>query len=240
DNRTHNRQAYVEVRVGDYLFDNTADVTPTSDVGPQSDEVYEPGAEVPVDDDPDALRGTLWLLTDSRYKAALATLNQRRGVRATTVVEDENLPSFAKLEGPPPHAIDSPHPLVVDRAAWERRLRLASAAMKKHSGVFDSAVRFQVTHEIRHLATSEGAGLITERTIYAVHVHGATRADDGINLEHAHSYYGAAESELPDDDALTATVERLGSDLDALKRAPVLDPYTGPAILMEEATGVLF
>lgn len=47
DNRTHNRQAYVEVRVGDYLFDNTADVTPTSDVGPQSDEVYEPGAEVP-------------------------------------------------------------------------------------------------------------------------------------------------------------------------------------------------
>src|SRR5262249_3902329 len=152
----------------------------------------------------------LWLLTDSRYKAALATLNQRRGVRATTVVEDENLPSFAKLDGPPPHVVDPPHPLVVDRAAWERRLRLASGVMKKHPDVFDSDVRFQVTHEIRHLATSEGARLITERTIYGVHVQAATRADDGINLEHAHSYYGSAESELPDDDALIAAVERLG------------------------------
>jgi TldD protein len=240
DNRTRNRQAYVEVRVGDYLFDNTADVTPTSDVGPQSDEVYEPGAEVAIDDDPDALRGTLWLLTDSRYKAALSTLNQRRGVRATTVVEDENLPSFAKPDGAPPRAIDPAHPLVVDRAAWEKRLRLASAAMKKHPDVFDSDVRFQVTREVRYLASSEGARLVTERTIYGLHIQGVTRANDGIVLDHAHSFYGAAESELPDDVALAAAVDRLGSDLDALKRAPVLDPYTGPAILMEEATGVLF
>jgi len=59
-------------------------------------------------------------------------------------------------------------------------------------------------------------------------------------LDHARSFYGASEAELPDDTQLAAAVERLGSDLDALKRAPVLDPYTGPAILMEEATGVLF
>src|SRR5215470_4086314 len=240
DNHAHNRQAYVEVRVGDYLFDNTADVTPTSDVGPQSDEVYEPGAEVAIDDDADALRGTLWLLSDSRYKAALSTLNQRRGVRATTVVEDENLPSFAKPEGSPPHVIDPPHAPVVDRAAWEKRLRLASAVMKKHPDVFESELRFQVTHEVRHLATSEGARLVTERTIYGLHIQGVTRANDGIVLDHARSFYGASEAELPDDVELAAAVERLGSDLDALKRAPILDPYTGPAILMEEATGVLF
>src|SRR5262249_33582708 len=217
DNRTHNRQAYVEVRVGDYLFDNTADVTPTSDVGPQSDEVYEPGAEVPVDDDPDAVRGTLWLLSDSRYKAALSTLNQRRGVRATTVVEDENLPSFAKIEVAP-RTIDPPRPLVVDRAAWARRLRAASAAMKRHPGVFDSDVRLQVTREIRHLVTSEGTRLVNERTIYGVHLQGVTRADDGIVLDHARSFYGAAEAELPDDAALVAAVDQLGADLDALKR----------------------
>lgn len=240
DNRTHNRQAYVEVRVGDYLFDNTADVTPTNDLQPMNDEVYEPGAEVPIDDDADALRGTLWLLTDSRYKAALSTLNQRRGVRATTVVEDETLPSFAKPVEPLPRAVDPPRPLVVDRAAWARRLRVASAVMKKHPGVFDSELRFQVTREIRHLVTSEGAHLITERMIYGVHLQGVTRANDGILLEHARSFYGASEDELPDEATLAASFDRLGTELDALKRAPVLDPYTGPAILMEEATGVLF
>lgn len=161
-------------------------------------------------------------------------------MRATTVVEDENLPSFAKPEGPPPHVVDPPRPLVVDRAAWEKRVRLASAVMKRHPDVFDSEVRFQVTREIRHLATSEGARLVTERTIYGLHLQGVTRANDGIVLDHAHSFYGAAEAELPDDVELAAAVERLGSDLEALKRAPILDPYTGPAILMEEATGVLF
>src|SRR6266567_4623273 len=50
-------------------------------------EIHEPQPEAPIDDDPAALRATLWLLTDTRYKAALSTLNQRRGVRATTVVE---------------------------------------------------------------------------------------------------------------------------------------------------------
>ncbi len=239
DNHTRNRQAYVEVRVGDYQFDNTSDVTPTNDLGPMNDEVYEPGAEVPIDDDAEALRGALWLLTDSKYKAALSTLNQRRGVRATTVVEDENLPAFARVDTAP-KAIDPPRPLVVDRAAWARRLRVASAIMKRHPDVFDSSVRFQVTREVRHLVTSEGARLVTERTIYGLHLQGVTRANDGIVLDHAKSFYGASEAELPDDAALAAAVERLGSDLDALKRAPVLDPYTGPAILMEEATGVLF
>ena len=61
---------------------------------------YEEGAELLDLVDADS-RGTLWLLTDSRYKAALSTLNQRRGVRATTVVEDESLPSFAKTDAPP-------------------------------------------------------------------------------------------------------------------------------------------
>jgi predicted Zn-dependent protease len=239
DSRNHNRQAYVEVRVGDYQFDNTADVTPTNDMSPVGEEVYEPGAEIAIDDDPDALRGTLWLLTDSRYKAALSTLNQRRGVRATTVVEDENLPSFARAEGAP-HVVDPPRPLVVDRAAWAQRLRVASALMKAHPDVFESDVRFQVTREVRHLVTSEGARLVTERTIYALHLQGVTRADDGLLLEHARSFYGRAETDLPDAAAIAAAVERLGADLDALRRAPVLSPYTGPAILMEEATGVLF
>jgi predicted Zn-dependent protease len=234
------RQAYVEVRVGDYQFDNTAGKTPQNEPAPAAgDELYEPAPEAPLDDDPTAIRGAFWLLTDTRYKAALAALNQRRGVRATTVVEDENLPSFARA-GAPQVAVDPARPLVVNREAWAERLRAASAAMMKHAEVFDSDVRFQVTREIRTVVTSEGTRLVNERTIYGVHLQGATRADDGLLLEHARSFYGGGEAELPTDARLTAEVDRLGAELEQLRRAPILDPYTGPAILMEEATGVLF
>ena len=237
--RNHARQAYVEVRVGSYQFDNTADASAAGDFNAGSEEIYEPAAEVSIDDDAEALRGQLWLLTDARYKGALADLNQKRGVRATTVVEDENLPSFAREPAPPPHT-DPAAPLEVDRDAWVRRLRSASAVMKRHPEVVDADVRFQATREIRTLVTSEGARLVTERTLYGLHIEAITRARDGILLDHGRSFYGASEAELPSGDKLDAEVDRVGAEIEALRGAPALDPYTGPAILLPEATGVLF
>jgi predicted Zn-dependent protease len=237
DDRNRSRQAYVEVRVGDYQFDNTADAG-DEEWNPALDELYEPTNEVPIDDDADAMRATLWLLTDTRYKAALAALHQKRGHRATKVVEDESLPSFAKA--PVVVHVDPATPLKVDRAAWQKRAREASAIFKKHEHIFDNAVRLQATREIRTIVNSEGSRIVTDRTIFAVHVSAISRADDGALLDHGRSWYGATETELPDRATLLAAVEQIARELDALRKAPVLDPYTGPAILMEEATGVLF
>ncbi len=237
--RNRTRQAFVEVRVGDYQFDNTADDRAAGEYNAAAEELYQPVEAMPIDDDADALRASLWLLTDARYKAGLAALNQKRGARATRLVEDETLPSFAREPVAPPH-VDPAAPLVVDRDAWAARLRAASAVMKQHPGVLDSDVRYQATREIRTYVSSEGARLVTERTLHGVHLQGVTRAADGVLLDHGRSFYGAAEGELPDDTRLRAEVARLAADLDALRVAPALDPYTGPAILLPEATGVLF
>ncbi len=236
--RNHARQAYVEVRVGDYQFDNTAGEKAAGEYNLAAEDLYEPGAELPIDDDPIALRGALWLLTDARYKAALAALHQKRGVRATHAVEDESLASFSKAA--PATYVAKAQPLVVDRDEWARRVRAASGVMRRHPAVLDSDLRFQVTREVRYLVNSEGARLITDRTIWGTHIQAVARADDGLMLEHGRSFYGASEAELPGADALVAQVEKVAAELEALRKAPTLDPYTGPAILMEEATGVLF
>jgi predicted Zn-dependent protease len=59
-------------------------------------------------------------------------------------------------------------------------------------------------------------------------------------LEHEKDFYGQAARELPDDAQLKQAIALLASELRALKEAPVIDPYTGPAVLMEEAAGVFF
>jgi predicted Zn-dependent protease len=46
--------------------------------------------------------------------------------------------------------------------------------------------------------------------------------------------------ELPSEEEATRQVRRLLDELKALRAAPVIDPYTGPALLMEEAAGVFF
>ena len=67
-----------------------------------------------------------------------------------------------------------------------------------------------------------------------------TRADDGQLLDDSRDYYGFREAELPSDDRLMKDAESLIQELLALRAAPAIDPYTGPAILEAEAAGVLF
>ena len=221
DNHVLGRQAYVEVRVGSYQFDNTADSQAGGEWAALNEELYQPDAEIPLDDDADALRGTLWLLTDARYKAALSALNQKRGTRATKVVEDEKLGSFARA--PTRIGTDPATKLSIDRAAWHQALRAASAVMKRHPDIFDSELRLQVTHETRYLVTSEGTQLIVERVIWGLHIQGVARAPDGVVLDHGRSFYGAAEGELPAFAGLPAEVERVAAELAQLRRAPALD-----------------
>src|SRR5258708_17070352 len=58
--------------------------------------------------------------------------------------------------------------------------------------------------------------------------------------ENSRDFYAAEEARVPGGEALWAHVDRLVGELLALRKAPVLEPYTGPALLAPEAAGVLF
>ena len=73
-----------------------------------------------------------------------------------------------------------------------------------------------------------------------MHVQAFTRADDGQLLEDGRDFYAPLESQLPSDVAMKKEVEVMVSELLALRSAPSIDPYTGPAILESDAAGVLF
>jgi predicted Zn-dependent protease len=234
---SHNRQAYAEVRVGDYNFDNTSsDREMQFDMGDV--DTWDPPTEAPLDDDPEALRGTLWLLTDAKYKKALAAYAKKRGKRAETISEDENLPSFSRE--PAARHVDAPTPFVWDEQSLAVRASKASALFKQYPDLFEGAVKISGDRVTRWFVNSEGTALQTERTIYAVHLSAATRAKDGMLLEHEKDFYGRTLDELPGDKVLADTVALLATELRALRDAPMIDPYTGPAILMEEAAGVFF
>jgi predicted Zn-dependent protease len=236
-NNSHARQASVEVRVGDYQLDNTSsDRELAFDMG--DNEQWDPPTDAPIDDDPQAIRATLWLLTDSKYKHALSAYAKKRGKRATTITEDENLPSFSREA--PAHHIDPVTAFNWDEGTLAERSRRASALFKQFPDLFDGGVKITGDHVTRWFVNSEGTAVTTERTIYSVHLNAATRAKDGMLLEHEKDFYGRTLEELPDDKQLVETITILANELHALREAPMVDPYTGPAILMEEAAGVFF
>jgi len=85
------RQGSVEVRVGDYHFDNTADDSTEKMFDLDDLDRYDPPVVTPLDNDLDSLRATMWLQTDAQYKKALSLLHKKRGNRVTRVVEDESV-----------------------------------------------------------------------------------------------------------------------------------------------------
>ncbi len=231
-----NRRLRVEVRVGDHHLDNIGKKTSAFDFS------WSPGYRAsrwgPIDDDPGALRNSFWLITDEAYKSALKAFLKVKS-RMVTEVEDKDFAGSFSDEKPQVY-IQPPVELGFETDRWERLARTASAHFEKHPDIFDSVVSIEGTKETRWLVTSEGTRLITERTLLHVSIQANTRAQDGMLLSNQVSIYAPAPERMPSQKQLMAKVDQVISDLEALRKAPVLEPYTGPAILDGEATGVLF
>jgi predicted Zn-dependent protease len=119
-------------------------------------------------------------------------------------------------------------------------VREATALFRAHPAVFDSSVKVIAEKQIRWFASTEGTQLVTEQAIYGLHVAAVARAPDGQLLEDGRDFYVHAEAELPSPAAVQDAVRKVIAELEALRAAPAIDPYTGPAILEAEASGVLF
>src|SRR5437660_6785363 len=236
DRHRRDKRLQVDVRVGSYQFDNTG--SPEMFEFEGSDSGYSAGREAPIDDDPAALRNALWLLTDETYKKALSAFLKKKGKQVYRPDDPETPPSFSREESQV--AVDPPLPFAFDRAGWVRELREQTERLGAHPELFDSHVRVSVDHEEREFASTEGTRLVTERVIYALHVQAWARAPDGMLLENSRDFYGAKDSELPRGEELARRIDVMVAELLALRQAPVLDPYTGPALLEPEAAGVLF
>jgi TldD protein len=61
-----------------------------------------------------------------------------------------------------------------------------------------------------------------------------------MELPRYESYFSFTPEGLPDDATVLKDVNQMIADLEALRKAPVVDPYTGPAILSGRATAVFF
>jgi predicted Zn-dependent protease len=66
------------------------------------------------------------------------------------------------------------------------------------------------------------------------------KADDGMELPLHQTYMSFNATGLPDDTAVLKDVDSMIQTLLALRRAPLAEPYTGPAILSGRASAVFF
>lgn len=231
------RTVAADVRVGSYELDSSGSGEEVLVIG-EGQPTWIAPKDAPIDGDAAALRAVLWLQTDERYKEALAAYFKKRSREVYRRDDPGRAPSFSRE--PPVSRVEPPRPFPFDRERWRRVVRETTAAFRDQPHVFDAQVRVTAERQVRWLATTEGSRLVTERTLYAVHLVALTRAEDGQLLDGGRDFYAPTEAGLPSPAALAAAARAVAGELRALRAAPAIDPYTGPAILEPEATGVLF
>jgi TldD protein len=237
DGTWRDRQIYVDVRVGSYEFDNSMDQGLDFSFSSKGAS-YVTKKIAPLDDDPLALRSALWLITDEKYKAALFDYLKKRGENVYAVEDPKRPHSFSRAEANV--HMQKPIPFSFDGERWRKLARKLSESFNAHPEIFDGEVRITGDKVVRYFTSSEGTRLVTEESLYGVHVTAVTRADDGQLLDNSRDYYAPLESHLPADEVLFSETRKMIQELLALRRAPAIDPYTGPAILAPQAAGVLF
>jgi TldD protein len=237
DASRHERKLLVDVRVGTYDLDSSGRDEMSLFMGPEG-QTYFASKDAPLEDQPQALRNALWLVTDEKYKEALASYFKKKSKSVYRADEADRAPSFTREA--PQRRVEAPRPFSFDRARWRGEVQKLTGLFRDHPDIFDSSMKVTAEKQIRWFTSSEGAALVTEETLYGVHVQAVARAVDGQLLENSRDFYARNEAALPDPAKLDSEVRALIRELEALRTAPALDPYTGPAILMPEAAGVLF
>ena len=224
------RSVDVTMRVGSPDLDNTHGQSRASGMT---------SGVLPLGDDTDAAARVLWELTDREYKrAAPAYLNVKTN-KAVQAEEEDKSPDFS-TEAPSVHVGERLTDPPFDKNAWEAEIRRVSGAFRKHADVYYATVVLQVGVSNSRMVSSEGAQIETPSSTARLVMEAQTRADDGMDLLRVETFQAPAASGLPGEAELIAKADKMAADLAALRKAPVAEPYAGPALLSGRAAAVFF
>ena len=230
DTAVHRRQADVTMRVGTPALDNTHGQSRASGIV---------SGTLPFGDDQDAIARVLWELTDRAYKrAGPAFLNVKTGT-AVKAEEEDKSPDFSK-ESPVQHTGEALTIPAFDKAGWEGEIRRLSATFRKYPDVYFASIVLQVQSANERMVTSEGTAITSPSNSTRLVMEAQTRAEDGMDLLRVETFQAPSAAGLPSEKELTDKIEKMATDLNALRKAPVAEPYDGPALLSGRAAAVFF
>ena len=223
-----------QVRVGSYQLDNTHRV---GNDGPGFPGSF--GEPVPVDDDPAVLKRAMWRETESQYRAAAeAFIKVKTGKDVQVQTLEQGAPDFSQEK--PQVFSGARASYTLDRHPWEDKVRLYTHSFRSSALILNSIVTFSAQAQNQYHVTSEGTKLQFGQVRYRLELFIQGKAPDGMDLERYYNFDWTDPASAPDDKAVLAQCGVLQKELEALTKAPLADPYAGPAMLTGRAAAVFF
>ena len=235
-NQNHSRTFTPQVRVGTPELDNFK-------FNNQSRSGTQP---LPLTDaSTDAFRAAIWSQMLTAYERATSAYRDVQNRLRSQADNEDKAPCFTMLGDSAAESYYEPplsHPALTpaEQREWEERLCRISAVFRQWPQFGEAVANLQVENQRTHLVSTEGTAIVQNRISYRVFIQAQVKTDDGMEMPLNKTYYATSLDALPAEDVMIRDAEDVGRRLEALSKAPVADPFTGPALMSGEASGVFF
>lgn len=231
------RSINVQMRVGSASFDNTNFLSFGGFGRRGVTHVTEDGSKsTTYEDDYNTLRRDLWLASDAVYKKVVDDLSKKKAALQQRVRSDTTA-DFSSAK--PYTAIVAPAVMKFDRAAWEGMTKRLSAVLKKFPEIQYSEVNSGLIHEYFYFLDSDGSQHTRQMNRVWVEVKAKTQAPDGMPLSNFVAFYANIPTELPAEAEMVKQIETMARELIELRKASILDSYSGPILFERQAAAEL-
>jgi len=224
----HQRVVRVTVRVGDYKIDSST---------ARGDGSIQLAA---LDNDPLAMRSSLWEATDQAYKAALAAF-ARKQASLKQVQTPPQSDDFSKES--PLISLEKTVELDLKGSEWSKLVSTASGLYRtdpalrvgEHDVQYSTAI-FHGRAVNTYLVNSEGTIVRKGQAGYEESFAAGTQAADGMHLDRSYGSNGNSLGDLDTPETFKGHVTGLIASLAELRKAPLVEEeYHGPVLLSADA-----
>ena len=234
ENQDRSRYLDVDIRVGSPQLDNTHEIRGEFDFS----RYLQNPVRISLEDDEGTIRERLWLETERGFKEAQERYTKVLTNKAVKVEEEDLSQDFSEEKAEV--FLGEKARTQFDSLTWKEKLKKFSEVFKKYPEVYRSYVSLDVQSVNKYLVNSEGTKIQQGNNYIRLSLHCETKALDGMDLYRHESFDVDKMEDLPSDEKINQAIQVLLDELLALRKAPLVEPYTGPAILVNRASGVFF
>lgn len=225
--RQHVRVPRINVRVGNFDFDNTNYILSDVYGGSRYD-----AATLSLEDDYNAFRTTYWLATDRLYKTAAEAITKKRNA-LRDIANTEQTADFS-----PSKTLQLLRPagqLSLSEDNWTNLIKRLSERFAKYPDVDYSSIQFRAVSATTRFVNTEGSVIRVPEQYAHLQIRASARAADGSQLWNSGFLNVVNPSQMPKEEALAKLANQVAEETQALAKAPLAEEYSGPVLFEDEA-----
>lgn len=230
--------ADIDARAGSRELDNTRKLK-SLDYGQRNPNILVNGY-MPS---PKQIRNMLWILTEDAVTSAQEDYLKVKTNALTSSQREDNSNDFSdKGKAASYYAPIEDSPLISQQMLDEmiKRTDEYSAIFKNQDFILSSAVSYSATLNNKYFVNSEGTKIVQGQILARLSYNITSRNKDGMILERGNYYDFTTPDEIPSSEKVISDIEQSIAELKTLQNAPAAEPFHGPVILRNRATGVFF